>query len=265
MAPTRPRVRLHVEEGLAFGSAIELDAPRAHYLQNVMRLGRGDEVALFNGRDGEWRAVIDGIGRGRCSLSLRDQTTTQQVAPDLWLVFAPVKRAPVDFVAAKATELGVSALWPVITRYTVVSRINLRRVRANAVEAAEQCRRLTVPEVFEPIPLTDLASRWPAERRILMTDESGAGPPIGQALGQQPAGAWAVLVGPEGGFAPEELDALTQLPFVTPVGLGPRTLRSETAALAALACWQAWLGDWREPGAGSAAVEPLNSGNIGSG
>lgn len=247
------KIRLFVEGPLGAGTGVELGAAQAHYLGHVLRMARGDDVHLFNGSDGEWRAAIEAIGRASCTVQVTERTRAQQTGPDLWLLFAPVKRVPIDFVAAKATELGVSALWPVFTENTAVSRVNVDRLRANAVEAAEQCGRLTVPEVREPVALERALQRWPGARRILLCDESGAGTPLADALlagGGLPAGEpgpWAVLIGPEGGFARSELDGLRNLPFVTAVGLGPRMLRADTAALSALACWQAVIGDWRAP------------------
>ncbi len=242
-------IRLHVEDDLGPGAALALTPAQAHYLGNVMRLGVGDELLLFNGRDGEWRATIDGQGKGSCAVSVTGRARPQSRGPDLWLVFAPIKRARIDFLAEKATELGVAALVPVFTRRTVVRRVNTARLRAHAVEAAEQSGRLDVPEVREARPLAELIGSWPEGRRVLVCDESGGGAPIAEVLAQAPGprgGApWALLVGPEGGFDPSELDALRKLPFVTLVGLGPRLLRADTAALAALACWQALAGDWR--------------------
>lgn len=246
MGSARPtKIRLFVEDDLSFGCTVGVAASQAHYLSNVMRLDRGDEIALFNGRDGEWRARIDGAGRGWCSLTVAESIRPFSAGPDIWLVMAPVKRAPLDFTAAKATELGISVLWPVFTRHTAVARVNMKRLGANLVEASEQCGRLDVPEVREPAPLDEILANWPGERRILLCDETGGGTPLAEALQGAPEGPWAVLTGPEGGFAPDELDGLAKLPFVVPVGLGPRILRAETAALAALACWQAWAGDWR--------------------
>jgi len=211
-----------------------------------MRRGVGDAISLFNGRDGEWAARIDAIGRGWCSAALVKQSRPQAPEPDLWLVFAPIKRARVDFLAEKATELGVSGLWPMFTRRTVVTRVNADRLRANAIEAAEQSERLSVPEVFEPVTLPEIRARWPGERRVILCDETGKGAPIAAALAEMPADSpYAVVTGPEGGFAEGELDALGDLPFVTRVTLGPRVLRADTAALAALACFQAQVGDWR--------------------
>jgi 16S rRNA (uracil1498-N3)-methyltransferase len=240
-----PAARLFVDSDLAPGLSLDLVPAQAHYLKSVLRLEEGDAVALFNGRDGEFLAQIAALGRGRCTLTLAAQLRRQGPDPDLWLVFAPVKRAPIDFLVAKATELGVSALLPVMTRNTMVERVKLDRLRANAIEAAEQCERLSVPEIRAPQTLDRLIAAWPAGRRLMLCDESGASPPIARALAAASPGAWAVLVGPEGGFAETELDALRKLPFVCAVGLGPRVLRSDTAALAGLAVLQALLGDGR--------------------
>jgi 16S rRNA (uracil1498-N3)-methyltransferase len=248
MSENETAIRLFVETPLAAGVSVGLSRDQAHYLKSVMRLEAGAGLSLFNGSDGEWRGRVDGLGKGWASVALEAQTRTQALEPDLWLLFAPIKRARIDFVAQKSTELGVSALVPVFTRRTAVERVNTERLRANAVEAAEQCERLSVPAVMEPEPLEKRLARWPAERHILLCDETG-GEPVGHALAEfkrrSPAPVpWAVLVGPEGGFEPAELDRMRKLPIVTAVGLGPRALRADTAALAALACWQARLGDW---------------------
>jgi 16S rRNA (uracil1498-N3)-methyltransferase len=242
-------IRLYITDDLiAGGAAAALDAKQAHYLKAVMRLGAGDEVLVFNGRDGEWRGRIEDLRKKGGALSLVERTRAQERGPDLWLAFAPAKRGTPELVARAATELGVSALQPVTTRRTVVGRVNTERLRANAVEAAEQCGRLTVPAVLKPIALDTLLADWPADRRLMLCDETGGGVPIAQALSAQDRAApWAVLVGPEGGFDPSELDVLGKQPIVTSVGLGPRILRAETAAIAALACWQALVGDWRAP------------------
>ena len=211
-----------------------------------MRLGMGDSVTVFNGRDGEWSARIAEVGKGRCSVELADRLRAQRPEPDLWLLFAPIKKAPLDFMVEKATELGVSRLCPVITQRTVVSRVNGERMRANAIEAAEQCERLSVPDIAEPINLDRLIAQWP-RRSMMVMDETGSGRPIAEVLASAGHGPCAILVGPEGGFARSELDALRKLSSVTFVGLGPRILRADTAALSALACWQALIGDWRDP------------------
>lgn len=244
----QPRTRLYVEAPLAAGAAVELPAAQAHYLVNVMRLKAGDAVCLFNGRDGEWRARIDAASRKNCGLAVDSLLRAQRAEADLWLLFAPLKKARTDYLAEKATELGASRLWPVYTRRTVAERVNLDRLRATAIEAAEQSERLTLPEVREPAKLFEALQGWPAERRLVLCDESGAAKPITEALtGAKPGDPYAMLIGPEGGFAADELDALRKLPFVIPVGLGPRVLRADTAALAGLACLQALVGDWRQP------------------
>ena len=249
MPGPRPETRLYVEAELAEGRDLGLDHAQSHYLRSVLRLQRGARVAVFNARDGEWAARIDALGRGWCSLAVETRLRETEPEPDLWLVFAPIKRARIDFLAEKATEQGCSVLQPVFTRFTTVSRVNTDRLAANAREAAEQCGRLSVPEVRPPRDLGALLADWPAERRLLVCAESGAARPIAEALseaGEAGDSGWAVMTGPEGGLAESELDALSDLPFVTTVGLGPRLLRADTAALAALACWQAVLGDGRQ-------------------
>lgn len=256
MQEDHPRTRLYVDSPLVAGQAVGLDHERAHFLRHVLRLDRGDAVAVFNGRDGEWLARIDGFGKGWCSLEAVHQRRPQADAADLWLAFAPIKRGRIDLVAEKASELGASKLWPVFTRRTDPHRVNMDRLRANAVEAAEQSERLTVPDLEEPLPLDKVLSLWPHERTLFLCAEAGEARPIARVLvdfaesrplesAPPPVG---FLVGPEGGFAPEELDALRKLPFVVPVGLGPRVLRADTAALAALTCWQAIAGDWAVEG-----------------
>ena len=244
-------MRLFIADDLGGGAAIALGREQSHYLANVMRADAGDRVALFNGRDGEWQSEITSLGERAADLRVTGRLRPQAVEPDLWLAFAPIRRGRIDFVAAKATELGVARLIPVMTARTQMTRINTGRLRANAVEAAEQCERLTVPHVSEPVPLTDLLTTWPADRRLLVGDETGGGQPIAEAAGDIATGAnlpCGVLVGPEGGFAADELDALGKLAFVTKVGLGPRVMRADTAAIAALSVIQAIAGDWRDRG-----------------
>jgi 16S rRNA (uracil1498-N3)-methyltransferase len=242
-------VRLFIPSPLTNGVAVELGQEQAHYLKNVMRLGEGDAVALFNGSDGEFCARIESFGKRAASLTLEEQTRAQTPEPDLWLAFAPIKRARIDYLVEKATELGASALVPVITRHTHVERLNLDRLRAHAIEAAEQSERLTVPRIDEPRALDDVLAGWDASRRIMLCDESGRAPPVAAALAglnsNSSGAAWAVLIGPEGGFAETELDALRKLPFVSAVSLGPRILRADTAALAGLAVLQALRGEAR--------------------
>jgi 16S rRNA (uracil1498-N3)-methyltransferase len=243
------KIRLFVEAELDAGVSVGVTAQQAHYLKHVLRLGTGASVGLFNGRDGEWAARIDGIGRGWASLAVHTRTRPQRPDPDLWLVFAPIRRARIDFVAQKATELGAALLWPVFTQFTVMSRVNTERLRANAIEAAEQSERLSVPAVREPVSLDTLLAGWPTDRRLFVCDETGTAPPVATVFGAStlPRGTpAALLIGPEGGLAGAELDRLAKLPFVSRVGLGPRVLRADTAALAALACWQALAGDWSD-------------------
>ncbi|OIR06144.1 ribosomal RNA small subunit methyltransferase E [mine drainage metagenome] len=240
---TPPKLRLFVDAALAPGAALPLTAEQAHYLLSVMRAAAGTPVAVFNGRDGEWRARLEPAGRKGGRLILESPSRPQAPEPDLWLLFAPIKRTRIDFIAEKATELGVSALQPVFTRHTVMSRVNDERLRAIAIEAAEQCERLSVPQVRPAAALDSLLAGWPSERRLILLDEGGGGRPVAEALGALPPGPAALLVGPEGGFAAAELESLRALPFTVPVGLGPRILRADTAALAALACYQALCGD----------------------
>ncbi len=257
--PPRPEARLHVDAPLADGVTVEAGPGPAHYLGTVLRLGPGAAVALFNGRDGEWLARIAAIGKGRCRLLPEHRLRDQSSGPDLWLCFALIKRARLDWLVEKATELGAARLQPVITRRTEPARVNLDRLRAHAVEAAEQCERLDLPELGEPVTLAALLGAWPAGRVLVAAAEAGATRPIAEIAAAHAGQPAAVLVGPEGGFAPEELDALRNLPFVEMAGLGPRILRAETAALAALAGWQAVAGDRDARPAHRPAVQPTRA------
>ena len=242
--------RLFVEDALAAGGHVPLSDAHAHHLRNVMRRAEDAPLLLFNGRDGEWRAALGFHGKSALA-RIVERTREQAPEPDVWLCFAPIKRARIDFVAEKATELGVSVLQPILTRHTAVERVRVDRLRANAIEAAEQTERFSVPEVREPVDLTRLIAAWPAGRRLLICDETGGGSPIASALDgldeEARTAPWAIMIGPEGGFAAEELKALRAVPDMLAVGLGPRILRADTAALAALACWQALIGDGRLP------------------
>jgi 16S rRNA (uracil1498-N3)-methyltransferase len=236
-------LRLHIPFDLSPDAALSLSKEQAHYLANVMRAKAGETVALFNGRDGEWRATIGKVAKNSVELVVCEQTRPQAAEPDLWLLAAPIKKDCIDLVAEKAAELGASALWPVFTRRTVMSRVNTERLAAHMVEAAEQCERLTVPQVMEPVALDKALAGWDAARTLLFLDEGGLGAPIAEALTGL-SGPLAVLVGPEGGFTAEERAGLARLHFARPVSLGPRILRAETAAIAALAVVQAIAGDW---------------------
>jgi len=223
-------IRLFVSAPLATGAEIAATQAQAHYLGAVMRCAVGETVCLFNGSDGEWAARLATLRRGEASLVVDRMLHPQLAEPDVWLVFALLKRDATDLVTQKATELGVAALWPVLTARTNAQRVNLTRLRAIAIEAAEQSERLTVPAVHAPRPLAALMQAWPAGRHLCVAAERIAAPPIGATRG--PA---ALLVGPEGGFTPAELDALNAHPLVTMMSLGPRILRAETAAIAGLA------------------------------
>jgi 16S rRNA (uracil1498-N3)-methyltransferase len=240
--------RLYVEQDLSAGAVIGADERALHYLRNVMRRSSGDAVVLFNGRDGEFEAEIARIEKRAAELRVTRLRRRQDRVPDLWLCFAPLKKDAVDFLIEKATELGVTAFQPVITRRTATSRLNLERLRMNAIEAAEQCERLSVPEIRPPLTFDALLAGWTMRRHIILCAEAGPAEPIANqftALTSDVShtNAWAILCGPEGGFHVSELDRLRNLPFVTPVGLGPRILRADTAALTALAVFQAILGD----------------------
>lgn len=240
------KVRLHVECALSEGKRVETSSEQAHYLLRVMRANGGDRVRLFNGKDGEWSSRISMIGKRGCELICEKLVAMQRDVPDVWLAFSPIKRIPADYVTQKATELGVSALQPVVTHRTIARRVNVERMRANAMEAAEQSGRLTVPEVRMPVGLPELLSNWPKDRRLVFCDEGGNAPPIAEALlvQKKSSKSWAILTGPEGGFDDKERAAIRACPFVLPVSLGPRIMRADTAALAALSVWQAMCGDW---------------------
>jgi 16S rRNA (uracil1498-N3)-methyltransferase len=230
--------RLFVEETLAQGAALTLEGAPANYLANVLRLGPGDQVKLFDDRTGEWLAEIADSGRKRVGLAVTRHLRPREPVPDLWLLFAPIKRGRIDWLVEKATELGVARLVPVLTRRTVVDRLNLDRLRAHVVEAAEQCERTSLAELAEPQKLGALLSGWPAERILYFADENG-GEPL-----RPTAGPAAILIGPEGGFTDEERAAVRALEQARPFSLGPRILRADTAALAAVALWMGSAGDW---------------------
>ncbi len=240
-----PRTRLYLIEPLTEGGEAAVAASQAHHLRNVLRLAAGAPVAAFNARDGEWLCRINEAGRNRTLLTIERRLRPPAAEGDLWLLFAPLKRARLDWLVEKATELGVAALLPVWTRRTQAERLNLDRLQTHAVAAAEQSERLSVPEVQPPRPLADVLRTWPGVRRLLLCDETGRGLPIADAVAPIDTAPTALLTGPEGGFAEDELEFLGKFPFVIRVGLGPRVLRADTAALAALAVVQAVAGDWR--------------------
>jgi 16S rRNA (uracil1498-N3)-methyltransferase len=249
------KVRLFVDQPLGPGQPVALSEGQAHYLVSVMRLGSGAQVLVFNGRDGEWQARLDAGGRRQSVVVPEVQTAPLRLPPDLWLVFAPLKKARTDFIVEKATELGAARLLPVQTRFTNADRIARDRLQAHAIEAAEQCGGTFVPVVEDLQPLERLLDTWPEGRRVMWCDEHLAG--RSSALtgviagrsddarqGGRAGGGWAIVVGPEGGFAEAEQARLRAMAGVWPVSLGPRILRADTAAVAALTLWQAMLGDW---------------------
>ncbi len=237
--------RLFVKSPLQAGVEIALIPEQAHYLGNVLRLKPGDQVLLFNGADGEWCMRLTALGKKKAVATAEHQTRPQEDGPDLHYLFAPIKRARVDYMAQKATEMGVSVLQPVITRRTVAERVNTDRLRANAVEAAEQCGILRVPDVRAPQKLESLLKEWDENRLLIFADEAAPIASPLDALAGQSGRPLAVLIGPEGGFEPEERAHLLKQTFVIPVSLGPRVMRADTAAVACLALVNAVLGDWR--------------------
>ena len=239
--PPKSLPRLFVRTPLAEGARVELDAGQANYLGNVMRLGEGAELLTFDGHSGEWLARIADAGKKRMTLTVERRTREPEDIPDVWLAFAPVKRTQTDWLVEKATELGVAKLLPVMTRRTIAERVKLERLEAIAIEAAEQCGRTRLPEIVEPQPLARFLERRETGRSLYFADEGG-GKPAASAFQSGPA---TILTGPEGGFTDEERAAIRAAPNTVPVSLGPRILRAETAALAALASYMTVAGDWR--------------------
>jgi len=238
-------IRLFVPGPLAGGADLALSVEQTHYLVNVMRLQPGAELLVFNGRDGEWRAVLAQAGKRGGRLAVAARTRPQQLPPDLDLVMALVKRARLETIVEKAAELGARRVRLAITRFTNADHTNVERLRAIAIEAAEQTGRLDVPEIIAPEKLGRLLAAWPPDRRLMFCDEAGDARPVLEALTGERDAPWAVLIGPEGGFASEEREKLRASSYVTAVTLGPRILRADTAAISALTLWQAAVGDWR--------------------
>jgi 16S rRNA (uracil1498-N3)-methyltransferase len=238
--------RLYSDAPLADGAVIALDRGQSHYLKRVLRLKDGQEILVFNGRDGEWRARLEGGARQAAALRIAGRTRPQTVSGDLHYLFAPLKSARFDYMVQKAVEMGVSQVRPVLTQHGQIARVNLERMRANAIEAAEQCGILCLPEIAAPMPLTRTLAAWQPDRHLVFCDEAADVADPLAALAAVPRRApLAVLIGPEGGFAAEERTALLKLPHVVRLALGPRILRADTAAVAALALVQAVIGDWR--------------------
>lgn len=239
--PPKSLTRLYVRQPLSEGATIDLDRAQSNYLGNVMRLREGDEVLLFDGHSGEWLARVGEASRKTMTLTIQRKTREAESLPDVWLAFAPVKRAQTDWLVEKATELGVARLIPVITQRTIVDRVKVERLESIAIEAAEQCGRTRIPHISEPLPLAHLLDHGDASRTLYFADESGGD----WAPDEFTAGPSLILTGPEGGFTEEERAAIRAAPNAIAISLGPRILRAETAALAALAVYMAVAGDWR--------------------
>lgn len=238
-------IRLFVTGDLVIDGEVSLSAEQSHYVSHVMRLDVGDRLAVFNGRDGEWRAWISVVRKKEILVTVEARLREQAQGQDVELIVALVKRAPLEMIVEKATELGVRRMRPVITERTNAGHTNVARLTAIAVEAAEQCGRLEVPMVCEPERLSAVLDRWDGARRLMFCDEAGDAAPASQALAQAGCAAWAILIGPEGGFSLAERSRIRETSGAVPVSLGPRILRADTAAIAALTVWQATLGDWR--------------------
>ncbi len=237
--------RLFVDADLAEGRAVAANEMQANYLLRVLRLGDGDRLLIFNGRDGEWQAEIRGAAKRGCNLVPLAQTRSQTIGPDIHYLFAPLKRSRLDYMVQKAVELGVARLMPVLTRHTVAERVNLERMRANVIEAAEQCGVLRLPEIGEPAKLETVLAAWNERRRLIFCDEAASIADPVLALTPLRGAPVALLIGPEGGFDPQERALLLSQSYVTAISLGPRIMRADTAAVAALALVNATIGDWR--------------------
>ena len=238
------KIRLYVEHPLGAGQSIPLEKEQAHYLFGVMRQRLGGAVALFNGVDGEWQAEVTEAGKRGGTLTCVAQSKILQMPPDLWLIFAPIKKARTDFIVEKAAEMGAARILPVGTDYTNSERIRQDRLQAHAVEAAEQCGGTYVPEVCDLQKLSQLLDHWPAERQLMFCDEAEVGNALQLASQSHSAAPWAILIGPEGGFSDKERKRLHAMEQAHVVSLGPRILRADTAAVAAMTLWQQALGDW---------------------
>ena len=239
--PPASTPRLFVDTPLGADATPVIDGPAAHYLLNVMRLKAGDPILLFDNISGEWLAVVADVAKRSLTLRIESQMRAIEQVPDLWLCFAPVKKARLDWIIEKATELGVARLQPVITERTIVERVKRERLEAQIIEACEQCGRTALPTLAEPVKLPQLLKDWPADRTLLFADEAG-GSPLATIDAPPPA---AILTGPEGGFTPRERELLIGTAAVRRIALGPRILRAETAAIAAVSLWMAQHGDWR--------------------
>lgn len=240
--PPQSTPRLYVEPPLAAGETRRIDGAQGHYLATVMRIRPGDPVKLFDDATGEWLGIAIEVRKRDVTLAVGERLREREAVPDLWLCAAPIRRGRIDWVVEKACELGVARVAPVLTRRAVVDKLNLERLRAHMIEAAEQCGRSALPELAEPVKLAALLREWPAERALFFADEAGGAPAL--AAMRSAPGPAAILIGPEGGFDDEERAAIRALPRAVGISLGPRILRAETAAAAAVSLWMGAAGDW---------------------
>lgn len=240
----KAKIRIYTDIVFDKGSVISLGEAQSHYLCNVMKVTKGDEVLCFNNRDGEFLCRIEKADKRHAELLLIQKTKAFVPSPDVWLMFAPLKKDQTDFVIQKATELGARRIMPVITQFCITDKVKKERFIAQAIEAAEQSRRVDIPEISEAVSLPKVLQNWDNERKLFFMDETGGGNEICEVFAADKGQKAAILVGPEGGFAPDELDLLRKMEAAKAVSLGPRILRAETAVAAALACWQAIAGDW---------------------
>ena len=242
----KPKIRLFVPQAFVAGGQLLLEEGQSHYLANVMRAQPGDAVAVFNGQDGQWLADVAGVRKKSVTLNLVEQMAPQRASPDLWLAFAPIKHH-MERMVEKAVELGASALLPVVTQHAVVRSVNTDKLMAHAIEAAEQCERHDVPRIEPYRDIAALLASWPADRVLLHADETGGGKNLRELLPQLAGKKYGVLIGPEGGFSADERRMIGALQSAKAFGMGPRILRADTAAIAALACVQCYAGDWDAP------------------
>ena len=243
MRPHYTLQRLYVPESLSAGRVIELPNAQAHYLSKVMRLKIGAQIRVFNENDGEWLCQISELGKREAQITILEQLRPPVSTPDIWVLFAPVKKSRNDFIVEKATELGASLVQPILTRRTTMPHVKIDRMRLQVIEAAEQTERMSIPLIKQPFKLDEMIDDWNPERALIFADEAGDALPALEAF-QSLKAPCAILIGPEGGFEPSERSLLRSQSFVTPISLGPRILRADTAVAATLALWQAVSGDW---------------------
>ena len=244
----KSRTRIYTEKKLILGDIVEISSAKFHHVSRVLRIKKGDIVSLFNCLDGEFLAEVVFLKKRSCDAKIIKRIRKEELQNDIWILFAPIKKIRLDFLIQKVTELGVSGIFPVFTRNTIVSRVSQQRMKTYAISASEQTDRLSVPEIFSSAKLTKVIDRWPQGRKLLVCDETGNGKSMIETLSMKTfdnVSQWAILIGPEGGFEKTEIEFLANQNFVTLVSLGPRLLRADTAAIASLSCWQSVRGDWK--------------------